>query len=228
MSKLSVLIAEDNPDIAENIGDYLELKGHQVDYAYDGKMAVSLVQSQHFDVIIMDIMMPKLNGIQATQQIRTLSNGDIPILMLTAKDTLDDKLTGLDSGADDYIIKPFEITELYARIKAQSRKITKSYHHQINLNGIQLDSKQQSASIKGQNLNLNPTTFKIMWQLCKVYPNLLAKNEIEFLLWGEAKPEKDILRSHIYNLRQSIAKCNEQVTIVGKHGKGYLLNLAIK
>lgn len=225
MTSLRILIAEDNLDIAENIGDFLELNGHQVDYAYDGKMAINLVEGEAFDVIVMDIMMPKLDGLQATQKIRTLANGDVPILMLTAKDTLNEKLEGFDSGADDYIVKPFDISELYARIQAQVRKANKTYHHILNVGAISLDEKQQTAHINQQPLVLNPTTFKIMWQLTKVYPELVAKADIEHLLWGESRPEKDILRSHIYNLRKSISKCSEQVSVIGKHGKGYQLEI---
>lgn len=226
MTTLRILIAEDNLDIAENIGDFLELKGHQVDFAYDGKMAVSLVESQAFDAIVMDIMMPKLDGLAATKQIRQLPNGDVPILILTAKDTIDDKLCGFDMGADDYIVKPFDIMELYARIQAQTRKSAKNYHHLLNLKGISLNQKQMVASIDDEPLNLNPTTFKIMWLLAKAYPELVAKSEIEFTLWGDLRPEKDILRSHIYNLRQSLAKCSTHVTITAKHGQGYQLAVA--
>lgn len=225
MSVLRVLIAEDNLDIAENIGDFLALNGHQVDYAYDGLMAVSLVESQVFDVIVMDLMMPRLDGLQATGKIRTMVNGDVPILMLTAKDTLDEKLIGFAAGADDYIVKPFDMPELYARIQAQARKAQKNYHHLLSVEGISLDQKQQSASIDNQALVLNPTTFKIMWQLTKAFPDRVSKQVLEFALWGDLRPEKDILRSHIYNLRKSLNRCTGHVTVVGIHGQGYQLNI---
>ena len=220
---LRVLIAEDTLDIAENIGDFLELSGHQVDYAYDGKMALELLNSQSYDVIIMDIMMPKLDGLQTTKQIRNSLNGDIPIIMLTAKDTLDDKIEGLESGADDYIIKPFAMPELYARLQAQVRKHQKNYHHIISVNSIELNQKQTTASIDSKPLTLNPTTFKIMWLLSKKYPELVEKSEIEFYLWGDLRPDKDILRSHIYNLRKSLEKCSNTVNVQAKHGQGYKL-----
>lgn len=223
MTILRVLVAEDNLDIAENIGDYLELKGHHVDYAYDGDMAVHLFDSEVFDVIVMDILMPKLDGLQATKKIRTLANGDIPILMLTAKDTLTNKLTGFASGADDYIVKPFDIEELYARILAHSRRSNKSYHHKLTVDGIELDKNLLSGKIHQQPLALNPTTFKIMWRLLKSYPGLVTKQELEFAVWQDTKPDNDILRSHIYNLRQALAKCSDQVKIVGRHGQGYVL-----
>jgi len=223
MNKLRILVAEDNPDIAENIGDYLAIYGHQIDYAYDGNMAVALVEQCNYDVVVMDILMPKMNGVQATQQIRTMPNGGIPILMLTAKDTLDEKLIGFDAGADDYIVKPFDMKELHARILAQARKALKNYHHQLTVNGIVLNQRNLTASINANELQLNPTTFKIMWYLTKAYPDLVEKQELENFLWGEDRPEKDILRSHIYNLRKSIACCDQYVSILSKHGKGYQL-----
>ncbi len=226
MEQLRVLIAEDNADIAENIGEFLELKGHHVDYAYDGQMAVSLVGSERFDIVVMDVMMPKQNGIEATKTIRTLPNGDIPILMLTARDMLEDKIEGLTCGADDYIVKPFDMSELYARMQAQVRKSTNSYNTMLCVGNIQLDKQNQKGKIGDCCLELNPTTFKIMYALVKSYPNLVDKSELEFILWGDNKPDTDILRSHIYNLRQSIKKCCKHTGVKGKHGKGYLLEMA--
>ncbi|PKG83169.1 DNA-binding response regulator [Colwellia sp. 75C3] len=228
IATMRVLIAEDNLDIAENIGDFLEMNGHHVDYAYDGLMAVELFNQHDFDVVVMDIMMPKVDGLKATEQIRQSPRGDVPIIMLTAKDTLAEKLDGFTAGADDYLVKPFAMPELYARLQAQVRKSQTSYHHQFSVENIMLDHNDKSAAISGKPLVLNPTTFKIMWQLAKAYPNLVAKAELEFLLWGDLPPENDILRSHIYNLRQSLAKCNDDISILAKHGQGYQLVLKNK
>lgn len=222
-SPLRVLIAEDNTDIAENIGDFLTINGHLVDYAYDGQMAVNLVEQESFDVIVMDIMMPKMDGLEATQRIRKSTKGSVPILMLTAKDTLDEKLEGFSAGADDYIVKPFAMPELYARIQAQVRKSQQDYHHQFALNELSLNHQDKSCRYRDVAINLNPTTFKILWQLAKNHPNLVPKAELEFLLWGDAKPEKDILRSHIYNLRKSLEKASSAIAVSAKHGQGYQL-----
>lgn len=220
---IRVLIAEDTVDIAENIGDYLTMSGHQVDFAYDGKMAVDIFHQNRFDIIVMDVMMPKLNGFQATQLIRQHEYGDVPIIMLTAKDQLDDKLSGFDAGADDYLVKPFSMVELEARIQAQVRRSQKSYKHVIEVGHLRLDQKQQTASFANQPIVLNPTTFKIIWLLAKQQPNLVEKTELEFALWGELKPEKDILRSHIYNLRKALENADVPVIVQAKHGQGYQL-----
>lgn len=220
---LRILIAEDNLDIAENIGDFFTLQGHQVDFAYDGIMALELIKQLSFDAVIMDINMPRLNGLDATHQIRQLACGDLPILMLTAKDTLDDKINGLESGADDYIVKPFEITELYARVLAQTRKANKNYRCELSMANLILDQSQQRSEVNGEPLVLNPTTFKILWRLCKAYPALVDKSELSFELWQEQLPDNDILRSHIYNLRQSLSLCCDHLKVLSKRGKGYQL-----
>lgn len=220
---LRILIAEDHLDIAENIGDFLTAKGHQVDYAYDGVMAVSLVEENTYDAIIMDIMMPKLDGLKATKKIRLGSQAQIPILMLTAKDRLDDKLAGFDSGADDYILKPFAMPELFARLMAQTRKAQNNYSHIVSLKGFKLDQKNKTAHFNSGLLLLNPTTFKILTLLCKSYPNLVTKREMEFRLWGDLSPENDILRSHVYNLRKSLTAHTEFIKVQSKHGQGYQL-----
>lgn len=220
---MRVLIAEDNVDIAENIGDFLSIKGHRVDFAFDGKMALSLASQQQFDVIVMDVMMPKMDGMLATEKIRELVNGDTPILMLTAKDTLDDKLAGFDVGADDYIVKPFDMLELYARIQAQARKAKNNYRSKLQVDCLTIDLVQQAVIIDEIPVVLNPSTFKIIVQLTKAYPNLVNKSEIEFNLWGDEVPEKDILRSHIYNLRKALAKVSKRVIVSSKHGRGYQL-----
>lgn len=220
---LRVLIVEDNLDIAENISDFLEFKGHVVDFAYNGLMALSLVEEETFDVVIMDIMMPKMDGLSATEAIRGTSSGKVPIIMLTAKDTLDEMLDGFAAGADDYIIKPFAMPELYARILAQVRKSQQNYNHKQQLRGLELDQNEHTTKIDGVELALNPACFKILWQLAKAYPNLVAKGELEFALWGDVNPERDVLRSHVYNLRKALAKKSATIEIMAKHGQGYHL-----
>ncbi|NTS75812.1 response regulator transcription factor [Catenovulum sp. SM1970] len=224
---LSVLIAEDNVDIAENIADYLEVQGYQIDYAYDGKMVLSLCQELIFDVIIMDVMMPKLDGFAATKALRESphQNANTPILMLTAKDTIDDKLAGFGAGADDYLLKPFAMAELYARLQALVRKHQQTYQQTFSYSGIELNHSEQTESFDDKPINLNPTTFKMLYYLAKNALHLVAKNELEFQLWGDLKPETDLLRSHIYNLRKALAKNSRRLQIVAKHGQGYRLSI---
>lgn len=119
---LRVLVVEDHLDIAENIGDYLTLQGHIVDFAMDGISGMHLALTQEFDVIILDLMLPGMDGLTLCRKLREEADKQTPVLMLTARDTLDDKLTGFDSGADDYLVKPFALEELYARILALAKR----------------------------------------------------------------------------------------------------------
>ncbi|BBN82552.1 hypothetical protein PA25_25370 [Pseudoalteromonas sp. A25] len=220
---LRVLLVEDNIDIAENISDYLCIHGHIVDFAYDGLMAIELVAQQGYDIIIMDIMMPKLDGLSTIKRLREQALLDIPIIVLTAKDTLEDKLTGFDSGADDYVVKPFAMQELHARMTSLIRRHQKSYQHILHVQGITLDQQQQRAEIDNTSLKLNPTTFKIMWLLTLQFPNVVTKQHLQHSLWADELPDNDILRSHMYNLRKALAACSKDISIVSHHGRGYQL-----
>lgn len=225
MTKLRILIAEDHVGIAENIAEYLEVNGHSVDFAYDGKMAVNLVTENHYDAIVMDIMMPRLNGYQASAEIRRLPNGDTPILMLTAKDRLDDKLEGFGCGADDYIIKPFAMAELHARILAHAGKRNLHSGNQRKLDRLTLDYTNRQADFGGRPVKLNPTTFKILWKLIGHYPDYVEKSEMVFLLWGGNPPDSDLLRSHIYNLRKQLKTVCSSIEVKSKHSLGYGLSI---
>ena len=119
---LRILIVEDNIDIAENISDYLELQGHVTDFAMDGIGGLHLAITQEYDVIILDIMLPGMDGLTFCRKLREEGQKVTPVLMLTARDTLSDKLEGFDAGADDYLVKPFELEELVARMQALVRR----------------------------------------------------------------------------------------------------------
>lgn len=220
---LRILITEDHLDLAENIGDFLETKGHQSDYAYDGQMAVTLAAENAYDVIIMDINMPKMDGLTATTAIRQSDKPSTPILMLTANDTLTDKLAGFDAGADDYIVKPFAMAELYARLQAQVRRTNHDYINELTFAQLTLNQANKTAKVNEQELPLTLASFKILQLLVKKQSEVVAKQEIEFQLWGDLKPEKDVLRSHIYKVRKLLEKYIPNLKIISKHGQGYKL-----
>ena len=122
MRSLRILIVEDNTDIAENIADFLELQGHLLDFALDGIGGLHLALTQDYDAIILDIMLPGMDGLTFCRKLRKEGEKDTPVLMLTARDTLSDKLEGFEAGADDYLVKPFELEELSARIRSLVRR----------------------------------------------------------------------------------------------------------
>ncbi len=220
---LRILITEDHLDLAENISDYLGTQGHQSDFAYDGQMAVMLAAENAYDAIIMDINMPKMDGLAATNAIRQSDKPATPILMLTANDTLTDKLAGFDAGADDYIVKPFAMAELYARLQAQVRRINHDYANELTFKQLTLKQNSKTGWVGTQELPLTLASFKILQLLVKQQPELVEKKEIEFQLWGDLKPENDVLRSHIYKVRKILSTYLPNLKISSKHGQGYRL-----
>ncbi len=203
--KIRVLVIEDNQDLAANIGDYLEDSGHVVDFAMDGISGLHLAVTQPVDVIILDIMLPGIDGFSLCRRFREESEKQTPILMLTAKDTLDYKLEGFDAGADDYLIKPFALEELEARLIALARR-SAQYDASKNLEAgpVRLDIGQRQVNINENPVRLNRTCFKILLKLMQSAPEVVSREDLEHYLWGDWKPASDSLRTHIYALRKAL------------------------
>jgi DNA-binding response OmpR family regulator len=199
-----VLVIEDNPDVAANIGDYLEEKGHVVDFALDGISGLHLAVTQPIDVMILDIMLPGMDGITLCRQFREKMETSIPILMLTAKDTLDDKLEGFEAGADDYLLKPFELQELEARLQALVRRSRHNDSRILTVGAISVDMGRRRVTVDGKQVSLNRTCFRILVELLQSTPDVVTREDLEHLLWGDTRPASDTLRSHIYALRRAI------------------------
>lgn len=147
---MKILVVEDNQQIMETICDFLELKGHQVDCAYHGEAALTILQQQHFNIIIMDIMMPKLDGVQTVTKLRRDYHVNTPILFLTARDHLDDKLAAFEAGGDDYLIKPFAMEELLVRLEALSKRGLRQDVQLLQVGELSFDLATQHASRAGQ------------------------------------------------------------------------------
>lgn len=222
----TVLIVEDHNDLAANIGDYLEVSDFTVDFAADGLSAVALCKENRYDAVVLDVMMPGIDGYEVCRRIREELNLDIPIIMLTARDTLDDKLTGFDSGADDYLIKPFEMKELEARLIAQIRR----HRGELDASNLQVanlifDLKTMRVTRDGEVLKLSPITMHILKILMRETPKLVTREKIQHEIWGEETPDSDALRSHLYNLRKAIDKPFQQQLLHTIPGLGYKLCL---
>jgi DNA-binding response OmpR family regulator len=201
----SILLIEDHQDIAEMVYAFLERRGYELDYAADGVTGLHLAVTNAYDVIVLDLMLPGLDGIALCRKLREEAKRDTPILMLTARDTLADKVAGLDVGADDYLVKPFEIQELEARIRALVRRrrgqITPEALH---VGDLTLDTGTLTVQRSGQVLNLTPICLKILTVLMRASPRVVSRRQIEREVWGDVLPDSDTLRSHLYNLRKSI------------------------
>lgn len=221
---MKILIIEDNKDIAENIADFFEPLGHILDFAYDGNRGLQLAQSERFDVIVLDIMLPGIDGITVCQKLRNEAKVSTPVLMLTAKDQLEDKLLGFNVGADDYLVKPFSVKELEARLQALvKRSQQKNVSRAIIVEDLSYDPDTLKAERGNIVLDLNPIQRKILELLMRNSHRVVKREEVEHLIWGDAPPDKDILRTHIYSLRNIIDKPFAEKLLHTIHGAGYRL-----
>ena len=220
---LAILLVEDNSDIAENICLYLENAGHTVDYAVTGSQALALSQSQRYDVLIVDVMLPGMDGLTLCQRLREERNLETPVLMLTARDELGDKLQGFEAGADDYMTKPFELEELRARLMALTRRASGRTRPTLEIGDLELDARAMRASRQGRILELSPTGFRILHEMMLAYPNLVFRDDLERSIWGDDRPDSDALRSHDYALRKNLDRPFYHKMLETDHGIGYLL-----
>jgi len=216
----NVLLVEDNHDLAETVGDFLEAKGFRVDYAADGLLAMHLAVTEPFDAIVLDVMLPGLDGLEVCRRLRRDAQLATPIIMLTARDQLDDKLKGFDVGADDYLVKPFALAELVARIESlirRGRGIASTYSvGELHMDLDTLEVRRGDVEIK-----LSRTLFDILRVLMRESPKVVSRETIERELWGDDPPDSDPLRSHLYNLRRAVDRPFDVPLIETLAGRGY-------
>lgn len=221
---MRILLVEDHRDIAENIFEYLEPKGHTLDYAGEGSEGLRLALAEHFDVIVLDLMLPGMDGLEVCRKIREQSTVNVPILMLTARDTLEDKLEGFEAGADDYLVKPFSLLELEVRLVALDRRARKTGQSAVlEVEDLVFDTQTLQATRAGQTLHLSTTTRKLLALLMRNTYRVVRREEIEHELWGDEPPESEVLRAHIYALRSIVDKPFKTRLIHTVHGEGYRL-----
>jgi len=219
-----VLLVEDHRPLAQTTTSFLEAEGFDVDYAADGLSALNIASTNVYDAIILDLMLPKVDGYTICSELRTTSKIDTPILMLTARDTLEDKLKGFELGADDYLVKPFEQRELLARLNALiKRNRGEVSSKRMNIGDLTLDTGTMQAWRGGKELALLPTGYRILRILMRESPNVVSRDAIEQELWGDAVPDSDVLRSHLYNLRKSVDIPYENPMILTIKGVGFKL-----
>lgn len=220
---MRILVIEDNRDILANVLDYLQLKGFSVDCAQDGLSGLHLATTAHYDLIVLDIMLPGIDGYQICKRLREDARSEVPILMLTARDALEDRLTGLRAGADDYLIKPFALSELVARIEAILRRSQGGRKRQLKVADLVYDLDTLDITRAGQPLKLNPLAMKLLAILMQKSPAVVRREALEEALWGDNSPDSDSLRSHIHQLRQIIDKPFATPLLHTLHGVGYRL-----
>ena len=219
-----ILLVEDNRSLSEMVGEYLESKGFGVDYAGDGLDGYRLATENSYDVIVLDLMLPGMDGLDLCRKLRSEAKKATPVLMLTARDTLEDKLTGLDAGADDYLVKPFEIRELEARVRALIRRDRRQVSAEVlRVADLVLDTATLRATRADQELQLSPIGIKLLQILMRESPRVVSRRDIEREVWGDLLPDSDTLRSHLYNLRKAIDKPFDKPLLHTIHSAGYRL-----
>ena len=220
---MRVLIIEDNPDIAANLGDFLEDHGHTVDFAGDGVTGLHLAVVNDFDAIVLDLALPGMDGLELCRRLRADADKDTPVLMLTARDRLQDKLAGFEMGADDYLVKPFELQEVEARLKVLASRGRRRVRRELKVGDLVFNLDTLSVVRAGTDIYLNPIGLKLLQILMENSPNVVSRNDLEMEVWGEEMPDSDSLRVHIHSLRSSIDKPFGSSMIQTRHGIGYRL-----
>jgi len=224
MHNATLLLVEDHKDLAEAVGAYLENCGFTMDYAYDGLCALHLATTQHFNAIILDIILPGIDGLEICRRLRQDAHLSTPILMLTACDQLDDKLQGFNQGADDYLIKPFDMPELEARLIALIRRQRGEMDESVYaVQDLKFDTQTMQVTRQNQVIHLSPTCLRILRILMRESPNLVTRENLENELWGELTPDSDTLRSHVYKLRKAIDKPFDTPLLETQQGIGFRL-----
>lgn len=219
-----ILLIEDNHDIAAMVGEHLERSDYEVDYAADGITGLHLAVTEPVDVIILDLMLPGMNGLEVCRKLRQEAGKNMPVLMLTAHDTLEDKVIGLDAGADDYLVKPFELQELDARLRALLRRACGDVAAETyKLADLQINTGTLEVMRASERINLTPIGLKLLIALMKSSPKVMSKRQLERAVWGDIAPDSDALRSHLYNLRKAIDKPFDRPLLHNVPGLGYRL-----
>lgn len=199
-----LLLVEDNRDVAGIIFDFFEAQGVVLDYADNGELGLKLAREQDFDAIILDLMLPRMDGRTLCKALRQ-EGKRTPVLMLTALGSREDTLIGFDCGADDYLAKPFDLDILQARLCALVRR----YRGQVTplerqFGELVLNPRTRTATRQGRPLALNPTTYTILDLLCRSAPEIVTRETLCDTLWPDGEPNNEVLRSHIYQLRNQL------------------------
>ena len=219
---LNVLLVEDDRDLALSVIDHLEIEKILCDYAANGIEGSALIEKNRYDVLILDINMPGMDGLSLCEKIRFDGN-DTPILMLTARDTLSNKIEGFNAGTDDYMIKPFEIEELIVRLYALAKRRSGQVSV-VEVGPLKLDVNNRTASLNKNPIKLSPTGFKLLEILMRASPNPVSQLELIQKLWGDEIPDSNKLRVHIHNLRKSLDTGNAGNLLKTSAGFGFFIS----
>lgn len=224
---MQILVVEDNADIAANIGDYLELEGHDTDFASDGRVGLNLLRTYRYDVVVLDVMLPLTSGLDVCRALRHDLGLATPVLMLTAKDRLDDKEAGFAAGADDYLVKPFALRELVIRIEALARRAAPPHRGAgtcLSVGALRYDPGTLVATRGDVVLELTPTQRRLLEVLMRHHDRVVRHTELESVLGLCELTNHQSLRVHIHGLRAAIDRPFEHAMLRTVRGVGYRLS----
>jgi DNA-binding response OmpR family regulator len=223
---LYVLVVEDHAPLRSEIVTLLQGAGHTTDEAADGRMALVQLADRTPDVVLLDLALPGMGGLDVCRQLRETATKHIPVLMLTARDTLADKLMGFDAGADDYLVKPFAAAELLARITALSRRAIIGRDFLEKKGELAIDRRSRQVTRGGQEIMLAPIAFRILTMLFDASPRAVSKSELVDAIWQGEWPDSDPLRTHVFQLRQALDRPFATPMVQTVHGVGFRLVVA--
>jgi DNA-binding response OmpR family regulator len=220
---MRILIIEDNKDILANLYGFLEPKGYVLDSAINGYGGLALAAEHEYDAVVLDVMLPGLNGLELCRKLRGELGKATPVLMLTARDTVEDKVAGFESGADDYLVKPFSLVELEIRLRALVRRArgVQAGATVLQFGGVSFDTDTYEVRRDGRPLALTRTGYTILKCLMKEAPRVVTRDTLEHEVWGDERPDSDALRTHIHALRQALDKPFPTAMLRTMAGVGY-------
>lgn len=218
---MNILLIEDNRDLSTNMFDYFESRGYTIDLAETGTTALHLASVNQYDVLVLDWMLPGMDGLALCKCLRE-SGMLTPILMLTARDSLNDKIEGLEAGADDYVVKPFALREVEARLHALVRRAQVRVGQSIlQVGDLTFNLGTFRVTRGGQDLALPPIPLKFLELLMRHSPRVISRNDVERAIWGDSPPDSDALRAHLHILRNAVDGNSEKALIRTHRGLGY-------
>jgi len=220
---LNLILVEDNIDLAGGIVDYFSLENMQCDHANNGVSGLNLIGKNNYQVIILDLGLPKMDGLTLCQSIRE-QGIDTPIIMLTARDELDDKIKGFDAGADDYLVKPFEMDELVVRVRALSRRRSGQVKS-LNVGGITFNLLAKKVYCGEQVLKLSPIALKILEVLMRNSPSTVERDLLLQRVWGDTAPDSNSLKVHIHHLRKQLELVGQGALLQTVKGHGFVFRV---
>jgi len=221
---MNILLVEDNRDLATNLFDYFEARGYTMDLASDGNLGLNLSSKNVYDVIVLDWMLPSMDGITMCRRLRGAGK-QTPILMLTARDSLEDKIAGLEAGADDYVVKPFSLREVEARLLALIRRSqVRDGIKTLQVGDLTFNTDTLKVMRGNRVIVLPPIALKFLEVLMRNSPRVMSREEVERAIWGDTPPDSDALRGHLHIMRNVVDKNSDTPLIKTHRSLGYQIS----